>query len=294
MRLEQAIYTSQPGPRLAGYQLAAVSPGIGPQLARELTSWGPAHDALWDRRADARSVNFHPLSTGEWCLSWTRVAGEEYSGRGGGRVYTQMFVVPHAVLERFDGDPFLILRALAAAGRLSVHDPVPPTLPTVPLVGRGSHGDPTLQTHVLEEIGPAVFARIRRALMESPRVAVVTAGQVERLFQALIRSFPPSQRPAISFTTGLKDTPCRPFRLFVLPGDPALLRQVQRRPEVALIDVTTEPAAATPTAPAPSRSPFPTGRTTNPEGPVDRLGTPPAGQPAFRPGPASYTPAGTP
>jgi hypothetical protein len=244
MRLEQAIYTSLPGPRLAGYQLAAVSPGISPSLARELTTWGPAHDALWDRRADARSVNFHPLLSGQWCLSWTCVAGEEYSGRGGGRVYTQMFILPHTALERFENDPFLILRALAAAGRLTIHDPVPSELPTVPLPGRGSASDPALTQQVLEEVTAAVFDRIRRALMEAPRVAVVTSGHVERLFQALIRSFPLHRRPAISFTTGLKDTPCRPLRLFVLPRDPSLLRQVGRRCDVALIDVAEAAASA--------------------------------------------------
>lgn len=245
MRLEQAIYTSLPGPRLAGYQLAAISPGIDAPLARELTTWGPAHDALWDRRADARSVNSHPLSGNQWCLSWTCVAGEEYSGRGGGRVYTQMFVVPHAALARFENDPFLILRALAAAGRLIIYDPVPSELPTVPLPGRSSTSDPSLAQQVLDEVSAAVFDRIRRALMESPRVAVATSGQVERLFQALIRSFPVDQRLAISFTTGLKDTPCRPVRLFVLPRDPALLRQVQRRGDVALIDVAETGNSAT-------------------------------------------------
>jgi len=263
MRLEQAIYTSLPGPRLAGYQLAAISPGISPSLARELTSWGPAHDALWDRRADARSVNFHPLLGGQWCLSWTCVAGEEYSGRGGGRVYTQMFILPQAALERFENDPFLILRALAAAGRLTVHDPLPSELPTVPLPGRGSLSDSALQQQVLEEVSAAVFDRMRRALMESPRVAVVTSGHVERLFQALIRSFPVAQRPAISFTTGLKDTPCRPLRLFVLPRDLALLRQVQRRHDVVLIDVAEAGGSATlklwptPGPPATKRPPSP-------------------------------------
>lgn len=270
MRLEQAIYTSLPGPRLAGYQLAAVSPGIAPPLARELTTWGPAHDALWDRRADARSVNFHPLLGGQWCLSWTCVAGEEYSGRGGGRVYTQMFVVPHAILERFENDPFLIVRALTAAGRLTVYDPVPSELPTVPLPGRGSACDPALKQQVLEEVAPTVFDRIRQALMEAPRVAVVTSGQVERLFQALIRSFPVHQRPAISFTTGLKDTPCRPLRLFVLPRDPALLRQAQRRHDVVLIDVAeagTNAAADLWPVPLPAKRPT----------------TLPAGQPAYLP-----------
>src|SRR6478752_2518834 len=63
MRIEQAIFTSIQSSRLDGYQLAAASPGITDELARELTVWGPAHDSLWDTRRDARSVNFHALPT---------------------------------------------------------------------------------------------------------------------------------------------------------------------------------------------------------------------------------------
>src|SRR5687767_2038023 len=129
MRLEQAVFTSIKGPRLDGYQLAGASSGIAGELAKELTVWGPAHDSLWDTRQDARSINFHPLSTGDYCLSSTTLAGEEYSGRGGGRVYTQMIVVPRDLLPRFANDPFLILRALAASGRLVVHESVPEKLP---------------------------------------------------------------------------------------------------------------------------------------------------------------------
>src|SRR4051812_38066213 len=98
MRLEQAIFTSIQSSRLDGYQLAAVSSGITPEQAKELTVWGPAHDSAWDTRRDARSINFHPISDGTFCLSCTVLAGAEYSGRAGGRVYTQMFLVSREAL----------------------------------------------------------------------------------------------------------------------------------------------------------------------------------------------------
>src|SRR3954447_470873 len=144
MRLEQAIFTSIKGPRLEGYQLAAKSGGIDGELEKELAAWGPAHDSLWDTRHDARSVNFHPLTSGDYCLSCTTLAGGEYSGRSGGRVYTQMFVLRPALLQRFVSDPFLVLRALSAAGRLVAHDDLPTQLPTVPLLGRSGAVDPLL------------------------------------------------------------------------------------------------------------------------------------------------------
>src|SRR5207237_7908046 len=92
-RLEQAIFTSIHGHRLDGYQLAARTAGVNDALARELTLWGPAHDSLWDTRRDGRSVNFHPLESGDYCVSSTTLAGAEYSGRSGGRGYTLTFIL---------------------------------------------------------------------------------------------------------------------------------------------------------------------------------------------------------
>jgi GTPase-associated protein 1 len=228
------------GSRLDGYQLAARSSGIGEPLAKELTTWGPAHDSLWDTRRDARTVNFHPLSTGDFCLSWTTVAGEEYSGRGGGRVYTQMFVLPQEALRRFACDPFLVLRALAAAGRLVIHDQVPETLTSVPLLGRSDRPDSALATQVIDEIGATIFNDLVEAVSNASHVAILTNGQVERLFQSILHTFGPDDRLTISFTTGLKDSPRRPFKLFVLPNDPSIVRQSQRLNGCKVVDLVGE------------------------------------------------------
>jgi hypothetical protein len=240
MRLEQAIFTSVRRTRLDGYQLAAISGGISEALVKELTIWGPAHDSLWDTRRDARSVNFHPLATGDYCISWTTLAGAEYSGRGGGRVYSQMFVVPREALARFAWDPFLILRALASAGRLVVHDQVPETLPTVPLMGRTDKPDDSLARQVIDEIGAKVFDDLVQAVASAPAVAVLTSGHVERLYQAILHSFAPEDRITISFTTNLKDSARRPFKLFVLPNDPSIVRQSTRTSGARVIDLVGE------------------------------------------------------
>jgi hypothetical protein len=237
MRLQQAVFTSIKSPRLDGYQLAAASPGIGPELSKELTIWGPAHDSLWDTRHDARSVNFFPLTGGDYCLSWTAASGAEYSGRGGGRIYTQMFVLSRELLQRFSSDPFLVLRALAASGRLVIHETVPSGLPTVPLLGASAPPDASLTAQTLEDVGETVFNELIEAVSTSPTVAVLTSGHVERLFQALLHALPPADRLQLSFTTGLKDSPRRPFRLFVLPNDPALIRQSRRLQPARVIDL---------------------------------------------------------
>ena len=237
MRLEQAIFTSIQGSRLDGYQLAVASSGISADLERELTVWGPAHDSLWDTRRDARSVNFHPLSGNNYCLSSTTLAGAEYSGRGGGRIYSQMFVLPQEALAHFANDPFLVLRALSAAGRLVVLDRIPRTLSSVPLLGRSETADAVVAQDVVEEVGEKIFHDLVEAVSGTARVAALSSGHVERLFQAILHALPIEQRLNVSFTTGLKDSPRRPFKLFVLPSDPSIVRQSQRLNGARVVDL---------------------------------------------------------
>ena len=240
MRIEQAVFTSIRGSRMAGYQLAAQSKGISDALAQELTAWGPAHDSLWETHEGSRSVNFHPVTTGDYCLSVTTLAGAEYSGRGGGRVYTQLFLLPAAALVRVANDPFLVLRALAASGRLVVLDQIPESLPTIPLVGK-SEPPPDLLAHPsLQEIGLHALDDISHALAISPSVAVVTRHPLEPLFQALLHTFPFDSRLSLSFTTGLKESPRRPFKLLHLPDDPSVVRHTQRLNGCKVIDLTAK------------------------------------------------------
>src|SRR5262249_2881167 len=149
-------------------------------------------------RSDARSVNFHPLAGGDYCLSCTTLSGSEYSGRGGGRVYTQMFVLRGELLARFANDPFLILQAIEAAGRLIVHDDVPETLLTIPLIGRCTQPDSTWIAPVAEEIASKAFEGIVEAVTGATNVAVVATEHVERLFQAVLHSLSLEQRLAVS------------------------------------------------------------------------------------------------
>lgn len=239
MRLEQAIFTSVRSERLDGYQLAARSPGLTDDLAKELTVWGPAHDSLWLSDVGATSINFHPLAGGLFCLSQTTLSGAEYSGRGGGRVYTQMVVAPRAELERFAANPFLVLRALAASGRLMVHDQVPRELPTIPLIGRAADQPPEWAAELIDKAGAETIAELTEAATSQNQVTVITDLSVERLFQVLLHQLAPSERLDVSFSTGLKPSSRRPFKLSIVPDDPALVRQSQRLHQGPVIEVLT-------------------------------------------------------
>lgn len=230
MRVPQAIFTSLRGKRLDGYQLAARSDEIDDDLARELQTWGPAHDSLHDPRCE--SINFHPVMSEAWyCLSRTVCSGAEYSGRSGGRIYTQMFLLPPEGLARFANNPFLVLRALRAAGRLVVFADIPQKLRSLRLVGRAVEN----QNEPDESELPAeALSALADALRNSAAVAV-HGGAAEPWFSALFDQLTPDVRRDTSFSTGLKPTMGRPFKLFVAPKDPAQQRQLGRQSGVRIV-----------------------------------------------------------
>jgi hypothetical protein len=238
MRLEQAIFTSIRGTRLDGYQLAATSPGIGAELAKELTGWGPAHDSLWASQPGAKSINFHGLSGGQFCVSQTSLAGAEYSGRGGGRVYTQMLVAPREALVRFAGDPFQVLQAVS--GRMLVHETVPNSLPTIPLLGRGSEPGRNTSADLICAIGPETLAELTEVLTSNWSLTVITNLPIPRLIQTILHQLSLEERLEVSFSTGLRPSSRRPFKLCFAPNDPALARQSQRISGGRIIEVIVE------------------------------------------------------
>jgi hypothetical protein len=242
MRIPQAIFTSLRGQRMSGYQLAATSPEVGEDLARELNVWGPAHDSLLDESAEESSVNFHPLGAEHFCLSLTSPAGAEYSGRAGARIYTQMLVLPREALAKFDNNPFLILRAVESAGRATVYDELPQQLRSIPLVGQAGEADLSSLEQQLEQLGPEPLSSLATSVLESPSVGVATSLSARSLFSALFRLLPLEERLKVSFTTGLRHSSRRPFRLFLLPSDPVIRHQFQRQPGVTVVEL--KPPAA--------------------------------------------------
>ena len=238
MRLPQAIFTSVRGKRLDGYQLAARSDEIDDDLARDLQAWGPAHDSLLYPREGMESINFHPLMGGKWhCLSRTVCSGAEYSGRAGGRIYTQMFLLPPDALARFANNPFLVLRALRAAGRLLVYDHVPDKLRSFPFVGRAADHEGEAQS---DDPAEGTLTELEAAVRHSPSVAVQGTKHVEPWFAALFRRLPVADRARVSFSTGLKASLARPFKLFLAPDDPAQQRQLVRQSGLCIVEIKGE------------------------------------------------------
>lgn len=235
--IERAVFTSVQTERLDGYQLAAASPGLSSQERDELAGWGPAHDALLDSHETAVSLNFHRLAGGRFSVSRTMHAGEEYSGRGGWRVYTQFLLVQPETLARFANNPFRLLEAAVAAGYMEQQQPLPQQLEPIQLVGGATMVDHILLARLARHPGPQAMGALVEASLADQPLAIVSRTPLARLLAGLFSLLPVEVRPEFSFTTALKPSSQRGFRL--QPAQPDALRsRGRRRPgQPALLDV---------------------------------------------------------
>lgn len=238
MCVKQAVYTSVRTGRNEGYQLAARSPGISDQEARELMQWGPGHDSLYPDSPAETSINFHHVESGAYCVSQTKLAGREYSGRGGRRVHTHMVLVPPQTLLRFANNPFRVMDALIAAGRVESCEDVPARLEPVNLIGRASPVNTTNLKQVLRHTGPHALAALVNAALNTQRLGLVSKISGQKLFRALLDLLPLSARPAFSLTTGLRVSATRNYRLVVLPSLADEQRRAIRQVHLDVLDLS--------------------------------------------------------
>lgn len=239
--IEQAIFTSARTGRREGYQIVARSPGVDEGDLRVLSARGPSHDSLWDAGDDAMSVNFFGLPSGCYCVAKTTLAGQEYSARSGPRVYTQCLVATAEVLAGFANNAFALLGAAFAQGHLRVLERIPDDLEPFRLCGRATAVDEVVVAQLLSDPGVTWLQAFVQAALASPCVALIAPAHAQRLVAGLINCLPLECRPAFSFSTGLKYSPRRPFRVVCLGGRPAEQRRLARRYGLTVVELSGKP-----------------------------------------------------
>lgn len=217
-----------------GYQLLARSPGISQDDARALATWGPSHDALGES-ADPESLNFFPLPSGGYCLARTDLAGAEYSGRGGGQVYTQMLVIDRAGFARFASNPLALYSAAVAQGLFEVRDHLPEHLSPLELVGRATPLDRQVVSEVVQQHGLAWFTRLVEALIANQPLGILGVTSPRVVLNAVLNCLPVECRGEVSFTTALRFSPRRPFRVTFLAPDLIEARRLSRAYDLNLL-----------------------------------------------------------
>lgn len=232
MNVEQAIFTSLRSQRLDGYQLAAVSPGLTAEEMQELSVWGPAHDSLvCQRRRRPLSINFHRLASGRFAVSRTHLAGKEYSGRGGGQVYTHILVLQDETFARFAYHPFRVLEAAEVAGRLDLWEGGEPTLASFPMAGSCTPSSGMEVARAKQTLSAWLLARLVHITMLPQEVGVVTDRNPHLQVAAMFDLLPLHRRQEMTFSTGLKPSGQRHFHLCVTHTDEDLkdVRLLDRR-----------------------------------------------------------------
>ncbi len=210
MWVEQAIFTSLSRHGKAGYHLVSRSPGVSDEDARVLTVWSPSHGALMAHDANRASVNFHPLGAGRHALSRTVEGTAEYSGRGGRQLYTHILIVERAHLQRSSFQPIALYRDALAQGHLRFRPDPGPTLEPVPL--SEFYLPPEPPTPADAEDGRDLKS-LRHDLDAGRSLKLRCPGDRVAFIERLLAQLPPESRPEVSFTTGLKSSLVRPFRL---------------------------------------------------------------------------------
>ncbi len=237
-RIEQAVFTSARTDRGAGYQVVATSPGIGDAVRRQLAIWGPSHDSLLEKGADAASFNFFPLSDASFCISRTTSFGWEYSGRGGARVYTHCLIVPAEVLRQFANHPLALAWAAAASGAFEVRADVPSVLQALDLSGTAPSVHQASLAQLVQRVGAGNMSMLVESVLTAAcTVAGIGGASAEQLIAGLLDCLPLECRTAISFSTGLRYSSRRPFRLLSLSSDPATRRRLARQPNITVLDM---------------------------------------------------------
>jgi hypothetical protein len=241
--IDQAIFTSAQTDRASGYHVVAASPGVRESDLRELAAWGPSHGSLLESAWQGASLNFHPLPSGAYCISRTTLAGWEYSGRGGARVHTHSLVVPPRVLAQFANNPLALWRAAAANGSVPTNNEIPSHLEALQLPGRAAAVDTALLAQLCANPGPDWMAALLQAALDAVTLAIVGGPPAEHVVAGLINCLPLECRSEFSFSTGLKFSSRRPFRIVALPADPAEQRRVERLYNVAVLEISGDPPA---------------------------------------------------
>jgi hypothetical protein len=236
LTLDQALFTSTRSAKNEGYQIACRSAGIDDATARELTAWAPSHDSLQDGLPEVESLNAHLLSDGRWCLSLTRFASDEYSGRGR-NVATWLLLAETAAMEMFGFHPLRMIDAAMAAGwgRTPAADTEP--LAEITLAGRGRLVNLEAVALVCARYGANAVAQAVDAVEQSQHVAIAVEGCRRVLIDAILSLIPARDRPAISFTTGLTTSLRRPFRLHLLSRAEEGLRTFHRTFSGDIVDL---------------------------------------------------------
>lgn len=222
MQLEQAAFTSVRTQHTQGYHLVGRSPGIDETVAQWLSQWGPTHAALADTNVDASSLSFFHGPGEKMAVARSVYGCPEYSERGGLQVVTYFAVFQRRQLSGYENNPLYLIQSLTSAGCLRFqHESVE----DLPLLEVPNHSFAArCENHRSLTPLSAELQHVTAAIQDDRRVAVLGSAAPHVSLEQLFLHTPSDQRLELTFTTGLKPSVHRPFRLAFFPQADARLK----------------------------------------------------------------------
>lgn len=211
----QAVFTSSQENARRGYHLVSRSPKIRNDLAASLSRWGPTHGSLLTDAGDGSCLNFTPIDKQWTTVSRTIYGGPEYSRRGAWQVVTIILALHHEQLAGYDNNPMMLAHTAMLLGYLRLSASMssyrndvelPATLPSA------FSSTEDCESGCIPDLSVPM-----QLLDRGERIAIVAGQSASATLEKLFEHTPIARRLQLSFTTGLKPSPDRRFRIHLLP-----------------------------------------------------------------------------
>lgn len=211
--------------------MVSASSGVRTQERTEITRRSPSHGALCSTASDARAVAISTLATGRVCVSLSRLAGEEHTGRGG-RVWTDVVLVDAPDFIRAGGCPGTFAEAVASAPLAAAK--LGPSIEKVTLPATAANRRVCSRPAVVQGVRDGTLAAMAALLLERCSCVVAVADPVAALEGALML-LPLALRGELNVSAGLRFANSRRVTFCVVEQIDVDTRRATRGHPVALL-----------------------------------------------------------
>ena len=131
---------------------------------------------------------------------------------------------------------------------MQIHDQVPSSLEPIKLAGKTSPVDYALLGELATAIGVERLAALIDAALSCQQLLIIASRDRQQLIAGLLNCLPVECRPAFSFTTGLKPSSTRPYRIHCQSEESSEARRWRRDPHRKVFCLCDEPSGSPVTA----------------------------------------------
>lgn len=241
MWIEQAIFARTASGHANRYDLNGQTTGVTNADAAALAAWGPAHDCLLDYEVGASSINFFPLPSGAYCISRS-ISHTAGLWQEATEVVTHCLVISSDALHEVHGNPFAIVQSVTDA-KMWLTSAAPRRLEPIQVRVEAPMVDEVAISRAISVFGLGWLIGTMDNLLQHSALALAGGSSRVQLVAAIMSCLPPACRSELSFSTGLKYSPRRPFRLFAVGVDPAEKQRLSRQGDVVMLDLRDEAPA---------------------------------------------------